>query len=456
MRTLALLVGVHAFLRRQPKEEMPPGMAGTVTAVVAGGKEEAGPPGSAGEAAIIADGFSRVACIIDGSPEAVRVPYDDGGMRRPRMSPTECFTWCRDKAGMRFFLIEHGRDCYCTEYYHDITTGGGNCDLPCEGDYNEMCGGQVKASAFEMHMCGKGASRADAAAESCHAEADKAAMAAADGTAAFEAFQTIQTQWQLGVCSKSAQVCDLAAHWQDAAQSVRDAAHRADAAGQDAEEAAEAVEAAKAAGFNTAQLATDLEMAIDAAGEASRGAAVKSGAVGLALKAVSGALNATQPTKDVMTLFETASTRDEWHAVCNLEPLEGKKYMLASAEPVDGFALCADVCVALLDECVGFNYQNVTGAVACQMLSKTGVYTPQGSLSDAFGIFEVSETQVGNLGYDRIDCFLKAAFLARNGGVKPEVLATVIKTAETTTATTTRDPGLDLPPPTAEQIAAGR
>ena len=35
--------------------------------------------------AIIADGFSRVGCVIDESPAGVRIPYDDGNMRRPRM-----------------------------------------------------------------------------------------------------------------------------------------------------------------------------------------------------------------------------------------------------------------------------------------------------------------------------------------------------------------------------------
>jgi len=443
MRTLAFIVGVHALLRRAPKEELAkarpkdeaPGFLGG-HALLRQPKEapptEAGPEGSGGESgdpAIIADGFSRFACLSDDSPAAVRIPYDDGNMRRPQMSPTECFTFCRDKAGMRFFLIGHGRDCYCTEYIHDVTTGGGNCDLPCEGDYDEMCGGKVKASAFEMHMCGKSASRADAAAASAREEAAKAEEAATRGNTAHEAYEKLSTQWQLGVCSKSAQVCDLAVHWEDAAQEVRDAAHRAEAAAEAAHKAADAVDAAKAAGFETAELATALEGAIDVANEDMRGAAVKGEVVTMALRTLAGPLGQVPHVEDFDELFHTASTREEWHAVCNLEPQEGMKYVMEK-NGTTGLGLCGDVCVAAGDDCVGFNFQEVSsgesGAVACQMLSKTGVFTPEGSLASAFGTFEISMTKVGDMGYDQIDCFMKAAFLA--GGKKPEVLATVITT----------------------------
>jgi len=438
MRTFAVLLALaSAYLRApaaQPKELMP---------------AEAPPAEASGEPAIIADGFSRVGCVIDESPAGVRIPYDDGNMRRPRMSPTECFTFCRDKAGMRFFLIEHGRDCYCTEYYHDVTTGGGDCDLPCEGDYDEMCGGKVKASTFEMHMCGKSASRADAAIDSAAAEAAKAEAAAATGQAAFEAFEKISAQWQLGICSKSAQVCDLSAHFQDAGQEVRDAAHRASAAAAEAHNASAAVAAAKAAGFGTAELATALELSIEAAGEAMRGAAVKGEVVGMALKGLAGPLAQVPPLENWTSLFVTASTRKEWHAICDLAPVEGMKFLMVNNGSADGPALCADVCVATPIECVGFNYQAVAGGFACQMLSNEGVFTPEGSLADAFGTFELSETKVGDLGYEQIDCFMKDAFLARNGGTKPEVLATVIKTAAVPVEEApTRDPGLDLKAPT--------
>jgi len=136
------------------------------------------------------------------------------------MQPSECFWFCRDKPGMRFFMIAHGRDCYCAEYYHDVSKGGGDCSLPCEGDTKEMCGGPVKASAFEMHMCGKSASRADAAAESALASAEKAANASAVGKEAYAAFEALSSKWQLGICSKAAEICDLSVEWMDGAHSA--------------------------------------------------------------------------------------------------------------------------------------------------------------------------------------------------------------------------------------------
>ena len=80
--------------------------------------------------------------------------------------------------------------------------------------------GKVKASAFEMHICGKSASRADAAAESATEAAKNAANASAVGTKAYEAFEEVSTKWQLGICSKAAQICDLSAEWMDGAHSV--------------------------------------------------------------------------------------------------------------------------------------------------------------------------------------------------------------------------------------------
>jgi hypothetical protein len=382
------------------------------------------------EAGIIADGFSRVGCLEDGSPKEVRLAYfATTGIRD--MQPSECFWFCRDKPGMRFFMIAHGRDCYCSEYYHDVSTGGGDCSLPCEGDTSEMCGGNVKASAFEMHMCGKSASRADATIEGAEEAASKASNASATGESAYEAFKVLSDRWQLGICSKAAQICDLSAKWLDGASEVRDAAHRAEDAANASSSAAAAVTEAKAAGFNTSDLAGALESAMATARDEMSNAAVKAEVVSMSIQNLKGLLGTVPEVENVMDLFESPATNTTgWHAICSLEPLEGMEFMwVAPVEVHDDPKFCADVCVSAGEACVGFNYQASEGAIACQMLSKEGVFSPETSMLDAFGIFEVSKSKVADLGYDSIDCFVTKSFLARNGGIKPSVVAQVIQTA---------------------------
>jgi len=386
------------------------------------------------EGPIIADGFSRVSCIQDGSPKDVRLYYKDTIVKtsQQNMDPKTCFNFCRDKTGSRFFLIEHGRDCYCTEYFHDISTGGGGCDLPCEADTSEMCGGKVKASAFEMHMCGKSADRADAAAASARAEGGKALMTSKIGDFNYAAFEALSTHWQLGVCSKSAQVCDLAVYFEDKAQEIRDASVRAKLAGEAANNASDAVEAAKAAGFETAEQAQTLESAISTSRDELANAATKAAMLNLALKRASGPVGDAPVVDGWESLFVTASSRDEWHAICDLTP-SAKYVALRSDEP----AACADVCISAGDSCVGFNVQYLQGALSCQMLSSEGVYSPDDSLADVFGVFEITETKVADLGFDRIDCFVKNALLLRNGGTKARKIADIITVGTTATSTTT-------------------
>jgi hypothetical protein len=377
------------------------------------------------ESGIIADGYSRVGCVDDASPKEVRLEYfATTGIRD--MQPSECFWFCRDKPGMRFFMIAHGRDCYCGEYYHDVSKGGGDCSLPCEGNTKEMCGGNVKASAFEMHMCGKSASRAKAAAESATASAAKAANASAVGKEVHEAFEALSSKWQLGICSKAAQICDLSAEWMDGAQSVRDAAHRAEDAANSSQVAAEEVMAAKAAGFNTSDSAMALESAIATARDEMSNAAVKAEVVTMAIKRLSGPLGTVPVTEDWGSLYESPAGNKMWHAICALEPLEGMKFMMLG--PNDP-SKCADVCVSAGDRCVGFNFQATSEAIACQMLSTEGVFSPEDSLADAFPVFEISKSKISDLGYDAIDCYVTKSFLLRNGGTKPSVVSKVIMTA---------------------------
>lgn len=95
------------------------------------------------------DGYFEMGCYSDNTPQ-VRVEF---APRSLKVSPKECFNFCRDKPQARFFGLTLGRECYCTPY---PTLGGGNggCTRQCEGDANFMCGGDSMSTVFEMHRCG--------------------------------------------------------------------------------------------------------------------------------------------------------------------------------------------------------------------------------------------------------------------------------------------------------------
>merc|ERR1719247_1800471 len=145
-----------------------------------------GKPGSGlgARGGVVADGFSRVGCEKDIAPPSMRLSFKENacgnGLKSCRltemgMTPRLCFDFCRQYENAKFFGLIHGRDCYCSVYYHAATTGGGDCNAHCEGDTKEMCGGMEKSSLFEMHMCADTADEADQA-----AEMSKKAAAASD------------------------------------------------------------------------------------------------------------------------------------------------------------------------------------------------------------------------------------------------------------------------------------
>lgn len=69
------------------------------------------------------------------------------------MTPKKCYEFCRTVPAMVYFGITGGRDCYCMPFYKKGASGSDGCDMPCEGDPIQMCGGEEKSSIFEMHMC---------------------------------------------------------------------------------------------------------------------------------------------------------------------------------------------------------------------------------------------------------------------------------------------------------------
>jgi hypothetical protein len=77
------------------------------------------------------------------------IPKED----REKMTINRCFDFCRTVPNMVYFGLQGGRDCYCTPYYKPMAGENSNCDLTCEGDPSQMCGGKTRSSVFEMHSC---------------------------------------------------------------------------------------------------------------------------------------------------------------------------------------------------------------------------------------------------------------------------------------------------------------
>lgn len=103
------------------------------------------------------DGHLFIGCFKDNSPLESRLDYDDlvPKEEKQRMSSAVCFEFCRSKAHVEFFALYEGRKCYCSPY---LTLSKGRqeqCEEPCQGQRNEMCGGITKGlhtvSAYEMH-----------------------------------------------------------------------------------------------------------------------------------------------------------------------------------------------------------------------------------------------------------------------------------------------------------------
>jgi len=80
---------------------------------------------------------------------AEMVPDED---KQP-ITHSECFKFCRTVPLMSFFGITHGRDCYCTPFFHEIAGDSSDCDSVCDGDSGSLCGGKTKSSMFSMHNC---------------------------------------------------------------------------------------------------------------------------------------------------------------------------------------------------------------------------------------------------------------------------------------------------------------
>jgi len=113
------------------------------------------------------------------------VPSED----QKKMDQEVCFEFCRTVPDMMFFGLIHGRDCYCAPYFKMMAGDSSQCDAVCEGKPTTMCGGMVKSSIFEMHLC---ADTAEDLANAGEKAADMAEKMQEDGNTALEKADRLQ------------------------------------------------------------------------------------------------------------------------------------------------------------------------------------------------------------------------------------------------------------------------
>merc|ERR1719161_2426053 len=120
------------------------------------------------------------------------VPSED----QKAMSQEVCFEFCRTVPDMLVFGLLAGRECYCAPYYKMMAGDSSACDAVCEGKPTTMCGGMVKSSIFEMHLCADTAEDMKAAVEIATDLSSKMTEIGADALAEAEDMQNAAADLQ--------------------------------------------------------------------------------------------------------------------------------------------------------------------------------------------------------------------------------------------------------------------
>mmetsp|Transcript_10437 Transcript_10437/g.23678 ORF Transcript_10437/g.23678 Transcript_10437/m.23678 type:complete len:485 (+) Transcript_10437:53-1507(+) len=389
---------------------------------------------------VVADGFSRVACEVDGSPESQRVYFKDEACGDPAvktcrltelpMEPRLCFDFCRQYEKAKFFGLQ-GTKCYCTGYYHSKSVGGqGECDFACDGKKEEMCGGREKTSLFEMHLCADSAEEADMAMQLGTQAAESAKALVEAGQMLEEQLRGLAMAWKLDSCAiepYGVRLCSLTALWNEMADAVNSATVPVKKAAITLDNSSSALtDAVSAAGVDpqAAELSA-MELATADVREATIRAKGAVAAASLTMSKVNGPLPGMSGQDAAYAVFSPlADVAQGWHALCGLQPLPGQFY----AASVNGSqAACSAKCLSLssgTQACVGFNYVERGGMSTCQLLTAAGLVEPDDSLMKAVPIIEVSQSKITSMGITSLGCYAHGAFMAGHpqGPLKTKVI----------------------------------
>jgi len=72
------------------------------------------------------------------------------------MTVQTCLGFC---AGSAFAGLEYTRECWCAPYLSALSTKlpDSQCNLPCEGNSSQICGGALRLSVYQQKSATKGA-----------------------------------------------------------------------------------------------------------------------------------------------------------------------------------------------------------------------------------------------------------------------------------------------------------
>lgn len=404
--------------------------------------------------AIYFDGFSFIGCENDVSPAAQRIYFKDHAcgpdlkscrLTELGMQPRLCFDFCRAQPSARFFGIELGRDCYCTGYFTERSTGGGGCDLPCEGDSEQACGGNTKSTMFEMHMCGDSSAEAEAASVLADDAATASSEFLTEAVTTITKLQALVDVWRFSVCSvqpEGERVCALPSTWLQKAAAVQAAVaeveHSASTMDSRSAELGDALQAFEEAGDKvSAAQASKVELATGSLRDAAAkmlGCRTQGCSKGLrrgsttALHDLTGPFDGGEAMDEFANVFSVlGDVEGGWSSVCALEAIDGQSY---AAVTTDEPSVCGSHCLGLstgVDACVAFNYQYKDGLAACQFLKAKGITSPKTSMLKGVPIFEVSDTKRDAMEIASMGCYAHGAFLAGHpqGPLKADVIREV-------------------------------
>ncbi|KAL0465426.1 WSC domain-containing protein [Neurospora intermedia] len=71
------------------------------------------------------------------------------------MTVGKCLGFCKggmDKKGYRFAGLEYSRECWCASQIFSLSAkvADAECDLPCDGDESQICGGSLRISVYDL------------------------------------------------------------------------------------------------------------------------------------------------------------------------------------------------------------------------------------------------------------------------------------------------------------------
>ncbi|CAM9763885.1 unnamed protein product [Chrysoparadoxa australica] len=104
--------------------------------------------GKNGDAQISADVAVYKGCYWDnwtGDPDMTGAFKDFAG----ELTPQACAAYCKEE-GFNYFGLQQGSQCYCSDTYGHAHRRGDQCNIPCDGNPEAICGGALSNSVYQV------------------------------------------------------------------------------------------------------------------------------------------------------------------------------------------------------------------------------------------------------------------------------------------------------------------